>query len=194
VLRSNRRPLFEGGLCCGWAFLWPLCRPEQKGAGFLNQHQWEAGKLQFERCALANQLDRKEAMLPSQFLKTIYLGDRACKSLLIDGWNKRIAIQVDEISRIRSLSGKWDYYNEENITDGLLVFSDIRSVLFDPAGPIPNDYIADLSVEALVDDYHRFRFVVASADEFSQSTEVVVTIDAKHLHLEDPLRPGVAIE
>jgi hypothetical protein len=133
-------------------------------------------------------------MLVTDFLKTIYLGDRACKSITIDGWNNRVLIEVDEISRIRSESGNWDFYNEENIVDGRLVFSEVRSVLFDPAGPVPNDYISSLEAKALFDGYYRFEFSAASVDQSSKSIEVLVTIEAKSLHLENPSAPGVAIE
>ena len=40
----------------------------------------------------------------SAFLKTIYLGDRACKAITLDGWNRSIKIEIDCISRIRSPS------------------------------------------------------------------------------------------
>ena len=133
-------------------------------------------------------------MFAMDSLRTIYLGDRACKSITIDGWNHRVAIKVDEISRIRSVSGKWDFNNNENIVDGLLVFSDVRSIQFDPAGPIPNDYIIGLNAELLPEGDYRFLFSVASVDLSATSTEVLVTIEAKHLHLEDPSRPGVVIE
>src|SRR5579863_1987381 len=133
-------------------------------------------------------------MLPSEFVKTIYLGDRGCKSITIDGWNNCVVIKVDEISRVRSESGNWEFYNDENIVDGLLVFSDVRSVLFDPAGPIPNDYISELSAESLPDGHYRFRFSAASVDQSASSTEVLVTIEAKRLHLEDPAIPGVVIK
>jgi hypothetical protein len=133
-------------------------------------------------------------MLASEFLKTIYLGDRACKSITIDGWNNCVAIKVDEISRVRSESGNWEFYNDENIVDGLLVFSDVRSVLFDPAGPIPNDYISDLSAEPLPDGHIRFRFSAASVDKSARRTEVLVMVEAKRLHLEDPSAPGVVID
>ena len=87
-------------------------------------------------------------MLATEFLRTIYLGDRACKSIAIDGWGKRAMIQVDEISRVRSAAGKRDYYNDENIVDGLLVFTDARSILLDPIGPIPNsEPLAKLSCQ-----------------------------------------------
>ena len=133
-------------------------------------------------------------MFAREFLRTIYLGDRACKSITIDGWNHRVAIKVDEISRIRREPGNWDFNNDENIVDGLLVFSDVRSILFDPAGPIPNDYIIGLNAEPLPEGHYRFLFSAASVDQSATSTEVSVTIEAKHLHLEDPSRPGVVIE
>ena len=133
-------------------------------------------------------------MLVSEFLKTIYLGDRACKSITIDGWGKQVLVQVDEISRIRSTSGLWDYYNDENIVDGLIVFSEVRSIVFDPPGPIPNDYINDLESEVLPDDYSSIKLWVSSGNEHSKSTEVSITIEAKRIHLENPTAPGVAIE
>ena len=133
-------------------------------------------------------------MLPTEFRKTIYLGDRACKSIVIDGWDERVVIQVNEISRVRSASGRWEYYNDENIVDGLLVFTDARSILFDPVGPIPNDYIDFLEVEPLPDDYYRFKLSVGSVDSSAKTTEILVSIDAKRVHLEDPAKPGVWIE
>jgi hypothetical protein len=133
-------------------------------------------------------------MLPTEFLKTIYLGDRACKCIAIDGWRNRVAIQVDEISRIRSASGNWEYYSDENILDGLLVFSGVKSILFDPPGPIPNDYINDLQAELLPDGFFRFKLSISAVNGLPETTEVVVTIDAKQLHLEDPARPGMMID
>jgi hypothetical protein len=133
-------------------------------------------------------------MLAEDFPRTIYLGDRACKSITIDGWNRRVVIKVDEISRVRSDSGNWDFSNNENIVDGLLVFSDVRFVLFDPAGPIPNDYISGLNAEPLPDGHYRFLFSAASVNQSANSTEVLVTIEARQLHLEDPSVPGAVIE
>jgi hypothetical protein len=133
-------------------------------------------------------------MHATEFLKTIYLGDRACKSVTLDGWNKRVLIEVDEISRVRSKSGSWDFYNDENIVDGRLVFSEVRSVRFEPAGPVPNDYISSLEATTLSEGYIRFELTTASVDASAESTEVSIIIEAKRLHLEDPTTPGVMIE
>jgi len=133
-------------------------------------------------------------MLVSEFLKTIYVGDRACKSITLDGLRKRVIIQVDEISRIRSVSGLWDYYNDENIVDGLLVFSEVESILFEPAGPIPNDYISSLEEKLLPNGYHRIALSIGSVNDSAESTEVKVIIDAKRVHLEDPSKPMVVID
>jgi hypothetical protein len=135
-----------------------------------------------------------ENMLVNEFLDTIYLGDRACKAITIDGWGRRVLVQVDEISRVRSASGLWEYYNDENIVDGLIVFSEVRSIVLDPPGPIPNDFINDFEAEILPDDYYRITLWVSSGDEHFKSTEVSITIEAKRVHLEDPIAPGVAIE
>lgn len=56
-------------------------------------------------------------MEPELFLQTIYLGDRACKAVLIDSWAKRVAIQINVISRIRPRAKPWDFYTEADIAD-----------------------------------------------------------------------------
>ncbi len=40
-------------------------------------------------------------MTPSEFLKTVYLGDRACKAVVIDGWRNEIKFNIDCVSRVR---------------------------------------------------------------------------------------------
>jgi hypothetical protein len=45
----------------------------------------------------------------TNFLKSIYLGDRGCKALLLDAWRERVAIQVDTISRTRPGTDIWDF-------------------------------------------------------------------------------------
>lgn len=136
-------------------------------------------------------------MNPEILLKSIYLGDRACKAVLIDSWNQRIAIQATVISRLRPGTNTWDYYTDADITNGWLVFSDVRSVQFEPPGPVPNDLINNVSVKPIessgCQSCYLFEVSIASVDATGGRTEVCVRITAGRLHLEDPANPSVEI-
>ena len=138
-------------------------------------------------------------MNPEQLLQTIYLGDQACKKVLIDSWNRRVAIQATVISRLRPGAKTWDFYSDADITDGWLVFSDVDSVRFEPSGPLPNDLINDISVKPLDsqggEPAYLFEISIGSGSVHATGkwTEVLVRIEASRLHLEDPAKPGVEI-
>ena len=53
-------------------------------------------------------------MTPIEFVKTIYLGDRGCESVLVDALNNTVKLKIDCISRVRSPTGFWSYYNDED--------------------------------------------------------------------------------
>jgi hypothetical protein len=132
---------------------------------------------------------------PEAFAKTIYLGDRACKSLAIDGWNRVVRITVDVISRIRSPSGEWEYYTAEDIEDGQLVFEGVRSVSVTFDGPLPNDWIDFTSVRpiglpgAAGALSHEYALSVGCVDDDGNAQESTIKITAERLYLEDPRRP-----
>ena len=140
-------------------------------------------------------------MDPVELAQTVYLGDRGCKSLLLDGWSDRILIQVyPAISRIRDQSGEWRFYAAEDILDGLLVFSGIHSFSFNPLGRIPNDEIVSFSAEEYeMGDrqekprLYMFKLCIVSIGEERESDIVCVEIVAEQFHLEDPKEPTVQI-
>lgn len=137
-------------------------------------------------------------MTPEEFVNSIYLGDRGCKSVSIEGWDERVIIKVDKISRIRDHSGHWNFYSKEDIDDGLIVITGIKNIKFLPSGPIPNDRInflkvfkkEDDSIANTTDEIFVFRLSVDSVSFDGSSKEVLIEIDATDIHLEDPKRPG----
>lgn len=130
--------------------------------------------------------------IPS-FLKTIYLGDRACKSILIDGGASEIKLQVDCISRVRG--DVWNFYTDEDIVNGFIVFTGVRSLRFDPPGLIPNDLICSIKADALVDDPQHWLVTidVVSISESGDYPSVLIQIVASSIALEAPDSPGTRI-
>lgn len=117
------------------------------------------------------------------FLKTIYLGDRACKKILVDGWNRRFCMQVNCISRLEKGTDQWNYYNDENIVDGWLVFNELISISITPEGAIPNDLIAEINARKLETGY-AFELFVAAGVGGGHITEVVIKLIAAEIAIE----------
>lgn len=137
---------------------------------------------------------------PPEFSKTLYLGDRACKCVMIDGWNQRVSIEVDTISRIRDVSGHWNYYTAEDIKDGRIVFEPVYHCSFEPQGLLPSEWIDIVSVEPLshanpsgTRQSYLFMLSLGAIDEAGNPRELTMKIIAEAMHLEDPEKPGVKI-
>lgn len=122
-------------------------------------------------------------MNPEKLLSTLYLGDRACKKILIDGWNNRFCIQVNLISRIKENTNSWDYYSDEDVENGWLVFTGISFIKFVPDGCIPNDLINQIKVEKLKEKYI-FDISVDSVSETGERKEVIIQVNAQEIYIE----------
>jgi hypothetical protein len=131
---------------------------------------------------------------PELLLRTVYVGDRACKAIEIDGWSAAVRLRVDRISRVRDPTGEWKFYSMEDIEDGFLVFTEVSAVSLSPSGYLPNDLINDLRIERIDEDHNGIRlyhFLVSidAVDSGGVHTEITVQIVAKGLQLAD--RNGV---
>ena len=116
-------------------------------------------------------------MNPENFLQSIYLGDRGCNKILVDNYNRIIKLNIDVISRIRSPSGKWDFYNDENIENGFIVFSSVKAMKWNSTGLLPNDFIKSIEVtKKLNDGYFEFSINIgANTNERSEDVEIIIT-------------------
>lgn len=131
-------------------------------------------------------------MNPVDFIKTIYLGDRGCKKIIIDGWNEQIKIQVTTISRVRN--GTWDFYTDEDIENGLIVFSNVKSICFEPNNHIPNDTINYLVAEKMEEEgLYLFTFSSYSVNKENEHVEVITRIIANEIYLENPSNSNAKI-
>ena len=126
------------------------------------------------------------------FLRTLYYGDRAVKSVTVDGWRAAVRVTVDVLSRIRSSDGRWNHYADEDIDDADLVFTGVREVVWTPAGPIPNDLLNHIVAVRRPDGTWLFELSISSVNGDS-TCEVCLAIVADGIHLEDPTRPGERI-
>ncbi len=127
------------------------------------------------------------------FVKSIYLGDRACKKIFIDSWNQELSIEVDIISRIRSENGNWDYYDAEDIENGQLVFRHVKNFLFDESGNIPNDRINSFDVSNEESGNYCFTLFVDSVADDGTNSEVQLKIVAESIGLRNPINPEILI-
>lgn len=134
-------------------------------------------------------------MNPKDLIDTIYLGDRFCKNVLIDGSNELVKIQMNMISRIRSDSRKWDYYNDENIKDGFIVFEQVEGMTMELNGQVPNDAIEFANIEEVSGDVNKYIFEIsaASCDKNGNYEYGVIRIEARDIYLEDPCNPQIKI-
>ncbi len=122
-------------------------------------------------------------MNAKEFVSTIYLGDRACKRILVDGLKGRLGIQIDCISRLKTGTDTWNYYTDEDVYDGWIVFSGLRSFSAIPSGPIPNDSVEIVNIRE-AESIYVFDISVGSVDENGRVTEVRIDLAAKEVSIE----------
>ena len=138
-------------------------------------------------------------MNPIELSKTIYLGDRYAKDIDFNEKEKVLKIKIDIISRIRGDNG-WNYYNDENITDGCIVFTGVEEYSFSKKditinGNIVFDEIRIKSVE-YSKDTNFFTFNIwfyCYKDNHHNGEEVILKIIASGMYLEDPSKPELRI-
>lgn len=122
-------------------------------------------------------------MNPEKLLSTLYLGDRACKKILVDGWNDKFCIQVNLISRVKENTDSWNYYSDEDIENGWIIFTGISCIKIVPAGLIPNDLINEVKVKKSNEEYI-FDISIDSVSETGERKETIIQVNAQEIYIE----------
>ncbi len=130
-------------------------------------------------------------MTPDQFIKTIYLGDRSCLSINLEGTDKKVLLKVDCISRVRGET--WNYDDSEDVHQGFLVFEKVTSCNLDLTGQLPNDWIEPISVKKIADNATGWEFIfsLGVVDSKGMSSEKLLTVVAENISIET--KDGVRI-
>jgi len=127
------------------------------------------------------------------FLKTLYFGDRYCTKIVLDGLENNFELHVDCISRIRDISGKWNFYTDEDIENGIVVISGIKKIIFDKSGLIPDAYIYDIYANKIDDELYEFTIETSHVDENAVTHDLTIKVIGEFVYLVDPKDPDKKI-
>lgn len=127
------------------------------------------------------------SMNPIEFSETIYLGDRFVEGFHFDCQSRVVKIQVDCISRVRGNS--WNYYTDEDIQNGILIFNKVKSLMLEPKGFDPNDWIEILNVQPISAELFQVNISMGSVNSTGLPTEILASIECEELFLADPGEP-----
>ena len=121
-----------------------------------------------------------------QFLNSVYLGDRGITGFTVDSSNMTIKIHIDIISRIRSKDGNWNYYTDEDVPNGKIVFCGCKKFVLDSHGIIPNGFIDINEISKINNDEYKIIFDMSQYD-FSQKKFIPVSLQIvfSEVYIED---------
>lgn len=128
-----------------------------------------------------------------QFIKSLYLGDRFCTKLIFDGDKNQVELHINLISRVRSESGEWNFYSDEDIENGAIVFAGIKSIDLGDLKMLPNDQLYNIDVKNLSNDLYEFVIETSHVDQDAMTHDLTIRLVAEGAFLMNPLMPEVKI-
>jgi len=118
---------------------------------------------------------------------------RRLRSVRRRSWNKVVRLKVDCISRLRPGAQEWNFYTDEDIEDGWLVFEGVDRFHLQNDGYVPNDLINDIQVVATEGEKVVVEVWVDAGIVDGVHHEAMIRVRCTGMHLEDPKRPGEKI-
>lgn len=118
-----------------------------------------------------------------KLINSLYLGDRFCEN--VSFLQNKIIIQMNCISRIKKGSDTWNFYTDEDIQHGKIVFDDVTWYHSD-SELIFNDAIYEIKVTDYENDIFLFTIYGSNVSEKAVSTDVELKIKAKRFYIINP--------
>ena len=131
-------------------------------------------------------------MTPTEFINSLYLGDRGCTLLEIDTKASQVRVHVDCLSRVREASGLWNYYTKEDVENAAIVFDEVSFLEVRSQGALPNDFIHELTVVGTENGKTTVEIRIGCAEP-SGSSEAYFRISFASVFVVDPRRSGERI-
>lgn len=128
-----------------------------------------------------------------RFIESIYLGDRFCTKLVFNGSKNQVELHINLISRIRSESGDWNFYSDEDIINGAIVFNGIRSIGIGKLDLLPNDQIDRIHVKKKENGFYEFIIEMSHVDHDAITHDLTMCLEAEGAYLMNPLLPDIKI-
>lgn len=116
------------------------------------------------------------------------MGDRGITGISIDSEHMSVKIHVDLISRVRSADGNWNFYSDEDIPNGKIVFNGCKKFILDSQGFIPNDFIDISEIAKVGEDEYKIVFDASQYDFYEKKVvPIAITIVFSEVYIEDSL-------
>ena len=121
-------------------------------------------------------------------IKSLYLGDRYVKSIALDGEKQELRITVDLISRVNPATGNWDFYDKEDIENGVIVFRNVKAFATNQQGCIANDGIYSITCEQCekYPDALMFTVELSGVDTAAETHQIELSVVAQSIDVVAP--------
>ena len=119
-----------------------------------------------------------------KLIESIYLGDRYCER--VEFKDNKIMFQINRISRIKEGTKEWNYYSDEDIEHGYLVFDEVIDYSLSSELSF-NDEIYQIIVEAKEDEVYSFIVYGCNVSDEAISTDIEMYIRAKKFYIFNPM-------
>jgi len=126
-------------------------------------------------------------------IKSVYLGDRYCTKIIFDGEKDQVEVHVNLISRVRSTSGEWNFYSDEDIENGAIVFEGIKDINMGNMCMIPNDQIYNIDVKGMENGLFEVVIETSHVDKDANTHDLSMRLIVENAYLYNPALPKVKI-